>query len=246
MNRHHSQGSQKLWFVPSLPRWIAKQHFVEHDSDRPDIALCRVRTLFKDLRRHVYWTAHAALEHLGSEIVNILRESEICDFVDAVLDENVGRLQVSVDNFFLHELCEAREDLPDHVEGFIFAEAPTLDKFAKIASGAELGDDVQAVLAGEHVSEAHDVGMVEALHEVDLGEDCVFEVAIVGEGLQVDFLDGNVLLGLIVLALIDLAVNTLAKAVACLVTVVTDHLNRHLAHCNYNSCDGITDRSCSQ
>ena len=72
--------------------------------------------------------------------------------------------------------------------------------------------------------------MVEPLKQINLRKDGVFEVLIVGEGGQVDLLDGHLLLALTLYPLVDLAVHSLAQALRGLVRIVADHLYHHFCH----------------
>jgi len=89
---------QQLVLVPSLPWRIPKHHLVKYNPQRPNIALGGILHPLKNLWSHVDWAAHTGFEHLRAKVVHIFGESEISDLVDAIVDEDVGWFQVSVDD----------------------------------------------------------------------------------------------------------------------------------------------------
>lgn len=95
---------KKLIFISCLPWWSPKQHFIKDDANRPNITLCCVWCPFEQLWSHVDWTANTGFEHLRSKVVDILGETEVSDLINVIVNENIGRLQVSMDNLFLNEL----------------------------------------------------------------------------------------------------------------------------------------------
>lgn len=93
-------------------------------------------------------------------VLGELGEAEVGDLGLAVVDEDVGYLQVAVDHAFLGEVEQALEDVPDVGEGLGFAEDPLGAQFAlEVSFVAEFGDDVAVAVAGEDLVAAEDVGV---------------------------------------------------------------------------------------
>lgn len=82
------------------------KHFIKYDSNRPDIALSCVGCPLQNLRSHINGATHARFEHLRSKIVHILSESEIANFVNSFVYEDVGRFKISVNNALSHKLSK--------------------------------------------------------------------------------------------------------------------------------------------
>lgn len=120
--RPESQGLmldvvEEVFLVSPFPRDVEEKHLVEDDPDRPDVALGAVVLLLEDLRGHVEGAADAGLEELGRVIFHVLGKTEIPNFDNSLIVEDVGRLHVAVDDPILDELLEALEDLLHDVEG---------------------------------------------------------------------------------------------------------------------------------
>lgn len=133
-------------------------------------------------------------------------------------------------NFFPDKFAEATEDLPHDLEYLILLELLSLHQLLQIAILAEFCNDVETVLGAEHILELDYIGVVESLQQVDLGEDGIFQVLIVGEGGQIDLLNGYLLLALPFDALVDFAVDSLPQALGGLVGVIADDLDDHFVH----------------
>ena len=94
---------------------------------------------------HVDGTANAGFEHLGAKVVDVLGEAEVSDFVGALVDEDVGRFEVPVDDFLADEFCEAGEDLAHNIEDLVLLEFFAFHELLEITVFAELGDDVETI-----------------------------------------------------------------------------------------------------
>ncbi len=63
---------------------------IKDNSQRPDIALCRIVFFIKDLRGHVNGASNTCF--IGySGILNDLREAEIAYFKKTIVNKNIGR-----------------------------------------------------------------------------------------------------------------------------------------------------------
>jgi hypothetical protein len=187
------------------------------------------------LRCHIYGAAHTRLEHLRAKVVYVLSEPEIGNFVGAIVDEYVGRFEISVNYFLLYQLAKATGDLLDYLKCFFILKPFAFDHLLQIAVLAELRNDVQTVLGAQHVLKLYDVGVVKTLQKVNFREDGILQILVVREGVQIYLFDGHLFLGVAFHALKDLAVNSLTKTMAGLVAVVADQLDDYLVHSKYNN-----------
>lgn len=88
---------RQLLLRARLPRHLPEQQLVEHDPQAPDVRLLRVLVLDDRLRRHVQRSTHVVV-HLLLRRVHHLREPVVRDLRDPILQEDVRRLQVAVDD----------------------------------------------------------------------------------------------------------------------------------------------------
>jgi hypothetical protein len=74
---------------------LAEKHFVESDSDRPDICLAIVRLMIENFWCHV---ERGAQNGLGGLVFRAqqLGEPKISNFDDSVMAEYVGKFEISV------------------------------------------------------------------------------------------------------------------------------------------------------
>ena len=71
--------------------------------------------------------------------------------------------------------------MPHDFESLLLLYAFAFDGFLEVTVFTEFGYDVEAVFGAEDILELNDVGVIEPFEEVNLREDCVFEVLVVGE-----------------------------------------------------------------
>ena len=71
------------------------QHFVKNDPQRPDIVLDSVNIVLESLRAHVQGRSYIhSFFGVGSDS---LGETEVSNFGDFVFHEDVGRLEIAVE-----------------------------------------------------------------------------------------------------------------------------------------------------
>ena len=105
-DRNGLDALEQLVLIPGLPGGVAEHHLVEYDPQRPNIAFCGVLHPFQNLRGHVYGTPYAGFQHLRAEVVHVLGEPEVTDFVDSLVYEDVRRFEVAVDYLLPDQLAE--------------------------------------------------------------------------------------------------------------------------------------------
>lgn len=91
-----------------------------------------------------------------------LAEAEICDLDHSIVQQDVGGLQVSVQNIVLEETLEPIQDLGEDMQGFLFCEnLLLLDNVFKRAAVAVFVDKIDIVLGSEHFYELDDVDVAD-------------------------------------------------------------------------------------
>lgn len=141
------------------------KHLEKHDADAPDVVLDGVDVAGEGLGAHVERGAH--VDSLLAGGGDPLREPEVGDLDYFVLDEDVGRLEVTVHVARVCDVQEPQDDLADDRDGLLLGQLlPLLQKVLHVALVAELGDDVAVVDRAEDVVALQDVIMVHFLQSV--------------------------------------------------------------------------------
>jgi len=92
-----------------IPGDLAHHHLVSHNSKRPYVTLIGVDFLIENLWRHVGGSAHLRLEE--AVVFRVLGQSEISYLQHIVLDEDVFRLEISMDDPVFNQFSEAIQNL---------------------------------------------------------------------------------------------------------------------------------------
>ena len=80
------------------PWSVAMEHFVENETQGPNVALGSVRLIFKDLQRHVKRSADHRLDlHIMRDL---LRKPKITNLQYVILDHDIGGFQISMNDTF--------------------------------------------------------------------------------------------------------------------------------------------------
>jgi hypothetical protein len=69
---------------------------MENHSQTPNIAFSSIRLFVHDLGSHVKGRTGTGSEHLGGGFFHVFGESEIADFDNSFVNENVGWFKVSM------------------------------------------------------------------------------------------------------------------------------------------------------
>ena len=90
-----------------------EKHLIKDHAHRPDVAFGGVGAAVKDLGAHVHRTAHQRLMNLIElrPLLVILSKPKISYLVGLMLDENIGRFQIPVDNRVLVQISVAPDQL---------------------------------------------------------------------------------------------------------------------------------------
>lgn len=124
LQRHVLDVPQVAFTVPGWPRLLPEQQLVGQHPDAPDIALCSVGTLSKQLRCHVQRRSDALPHRLLPKNVGFRCKPEISHFVDIVLRQGVLRLDVAVDVLVINHFFESLHELFEHRHSLGFLEHP--------------------------------------------------------------------------------------------------------------------------
>lgn len=182
------------------------EHFVEDDPQRPNICSDVVDESFEDLRGHVDGWTHHGLGHIVF-FEELLAETKICQFHDAVVEEDVGGFEISMQDVFCVEFFKGAPELQENLEGFSFCKFSLgLDVLCKSAAVAELVDQIVVVGSSEHLNELDDVDMVDFAEDGDLVIGELAQFGCMFEFLHVHDLHCKHSLCLAVLCLVDVAV----------------------------------------
>ena len=87
-------------------RSLSVQHLVENDPHGPHVALCGIGAPVEDLRTHVHRRPHQRLVDLLqlSSFLIVLGKTKISYLVSLILYEDVGWLEVTVNNRVLVQI----------------------------------------------------------------------------------------------------------------------------------------------
>jgi uncharacterized membrane protein len=153
----------------------------------------------------------------------LFAEAKVCQLYDPIIEEDVGRLEVPVQDVSFIEGGKGQPQLLEYLQSLLFGQpAFLLDEFCECPSIAELIDEVVVIGGSQHFYELDDVGMGHLAEDADL---VVGELRQLGRRLElvrVHHLHRVQLLRRLVLRLIDVAV--LPSTDLLLQDVVLDHL----------------------
>ena len=125
-----------------------------------------------------------------------LCESKVSDLKALILDENIGRLKVSVHDAFRQEEPITVDDLLSDFHHLLFGEPNLLFESLLKRLGAQLQKQIDVVSGLPHIEQAYYVLVLELLHYVNLVlQGCQKFLGIFLQFLAGDLLDGAHLVG---------------------------------------------------
>ena len=158
---------EQLLLAVAGPGELTGHQVEEEDAQSEGVGLEGVYFFLKRLWRHIERASHHIhLLHLGFPALEIARESKIPNFPHIALEEDVGRLDVSMRDEVTGEVTEPVDKLMGDIPPVDVGVA--LDVVLKSAPLTEFGDDVAVVLGVVDLVEFDDVFMVQLLQDFDL------------------------------------------------------------------------------
>lgn len=79
------------------------------------------------LGSHVDRAAYTGFQHLCTEIIYVLGETKIRNFIDSVVYKNICWFQIPMYNFLLHQFGEATQNLANYVKCLVLLEPSSFD-----------------------------------------------------------------------------------------------------------------------
>ena len=156
-------------------------HLIENNSKRPDITFSSILCSFQNLRGHINGTTNAGLKHLWSKIINIFSKSKVTYFISSLINENVGWLKITMNDFLSNKFSESTKNLPHYFECFFLFESFFLYDFLQISIFAEFSNDIKTIFGTEDIFEAYDIEMIESFEEIDFRKYGIFKILVICE-----------------------------------------------------------------
>ena len=139
--------------VHALIAGLAKQHFIQHDSDSPNIAFLWVLVLFVGLWRHVLRRADVVkylrfVRYLSHFTISKINNSESLTLVERGLEQDVIRLQISMNYMLVFDALVSFQNLPQNDHNFLLRDSVWIISYVICESAAleQLHHEVYVVL----------------------------------------------------------------------------------------------------
>lgn len=152
-------------------RRFSVQHLVKDDAHWPDITFGRVSISIQNFGAHVHGTTDKGLVDLFEfrTLLIILGETEVSNLVNFILNQNVGRFEVSMNHWVFVQVFVAIDELFHDYEGFIFGHFfPFLQYVFKWPSVTEFLEKVNVVCRFLYVKKFHNVVIFDGFHYFNL------------------------------------------------------------------------------
>jgi len=124
-------------------------HLVEDTAERPNIRLIAVWLIFEQFWRHIVWSSNACVGKIFGAVENF-GNTKITETDLAVLQEDVLRLHISVQDLTFMQIKQGEPHLDEPLQDLIFAKVLALgglDLAVDVALVAINHDDVQILFA---------------------------------------------------------------------------------------------------
>ena len=102
----HRETNFILWNIGSKfnnistwPRSDTVNEFVKNKSNWPNITFTSVRSSLKHLRRHIQRSSYQWMHEFILNIIDFFGKSEICDFKNILVSQNICRLDISMNDW---------------------------------------------------------------------------------------------------------------------------------------------------
>ena len=158
-----------LFHFLRLKRWSAIQHGVQNNSNTPNVNFVAMTTILKHFRSQVIWgTANGTL--LLSCVKDLSCQTEIANFKNHILrQEQVTKLQVSVNNFAGVDILDCFDQLMDVITCFNLVESlSALDHIGQGLVRADIEHDVYIFFILKISIESYYIFMIERSMNLNL------------------------------------------------------------------------------
>ena len=181
--------------MPGGPGGKAKDHFVEHDSQTPYVALGRVLLGIDELGSHVEGSAADFLQSFPVD-VHLPSEPVIGQLADVVLDQDVFWFYVPMDVALVQQHSEPLQDVDQNIQADFFWQLMFIghQELFEVA-GAQFQDDVGVVVSHSIVEHPNGVWAASLLHDLNFGLEGI-QLGFVVEVGHGHLLDSHVFVGL--------------------------------------------------
>jgi hypothetical protein len=155
---------------------LSVENPVETDSEGIHVCLVGIVLILEDLRGHVEWRAEHGFG--PAFLIQDFGESEVSNFDNTIVPEDIGELEIAVDDFVFVEMMKAVNQLTHDGNSLIFDKILFLFEVGiQIAIIAILEHKVVVVIGLFHVIEFDDVGALTAFEHFDFAFEQFLELA---------------------------------------------------------------------
>lgn len=149
---------------------LSEKHFVEQNSQGPNVRLIGVKSLEQDFRRHIFESP--AKRGADFSLIQTTSPSEVTDLhIKIPVEKEVFGLQISVGVAEIMEILDGESSLVKELEGNVLGESVLgMDEEEERAIGGELLEEVGPFFVEERVHEGDDVRMVKFLVNLNFVE----------------------------------------------------------------------------
>jgi len=100
------------------PWRLTIQHFIKNNPDTPDIIFSIVSSFLQTLWTHVERSTYQFTNYFLVLVLDRMHESKVSYFILIVVDEDIGRLDISVDETTCQYLTVTLTDILDYFDSF--------------------------------------------------------------------------------------------------------------------------------
>ena len=132
LERAVKDSIQVLLQASARPWRVSKYHLVHHESQTPDIRFGSISLVFQKLRRHVEWSSTNISHFFPTKDISPGCKAKISNFVVSVFDQNVSRLDISVNIPFVDHDLKTQQNLFKDLNSLWLSEWTLGDLFSEI------------------------------------------------------------------------------------------------------------------
>lgn len=184
----------QLFLSFGSPWGFSHKHFKVDDTECPNIAFETVFIVIKSFRWHVNWTSNI-VRRIFFRIDAFHSKTKVSNFNLMMWNEDIGRLEISVNDTVFRDLIVTINDLSHQLHGLIFRDCFSfVDKLCKIAFVTKFGNNVSIILCCVDIEKFKNVGKIfERFEDINLrGEEIFMDFSF--DHFHVDDFDGDCLI----------------------------------------------------